>query len=151
MINQEFAYIANLGDTRAIVSTTSHDSSFGKNSIIAFQLTQEHRPEFSEEYDRIINPGLTVSRTLGNKLAKDLGVISEPFTVTYRINYQKDFFLVFGSDGIWSVLDNQDVVNFIEAYRDSCIRGLDNYPDEEFISFNNTCIAQMLCEEARTR
>ena len=64
MINQEFAYIANLGDTRAIVSTTSHDSSFGKNSIIAFQLTQEHRPEFSEEYDRIINKGGRVQKII---------------------------------------------------------------------------------------
>ena len=172
-------YIANLGDTRAILSTISQDKSYGKNSIISHQLTEEHRPEYAVEFNRITScggrvhkligingnhqgpyrvweahrnsPGLTISRCLGNSTCKQIGIISEPDTYSYTLNKDNDFFIIVASDGIWDVMSNQEVVNFIETYRDSCIKGLDVYPDDDIISFNNTCISQLLCEEARMR
>ena len=170
---------ANLGDTRAIIASTSNNTSYGKNSLLAVQLTQEHRPDVTEEYNRIILnngrvqklvdingqfigpyrvwepdanfPGLTISRCLGSMRCKSLGVISKESLNSFTINHEKDYFLVIASDGIWEVIENIEVVNFIETYRSSCVKGIDVCTEDDFISFNNTCIAHLLCEEARAR
>ena len=179
LIVNEIIFIANLGDTRAIASTISQDKLYGKNSLVPQQLTDEHRPEYTEEYKRITDcggrvnkligingnhqgpyrvweafnnsPGLTISRSLGNLNCKEIGIIAEPNTYSYAIDKEKFFFLVIASDGIWDVMDNQEVINFIETYRGSCIKGLDICTHHNNISFNNTCISHLLCEEARTR
>ena len=47
-------------------------------------------------------------------------------------------------------MDNEEVVNFVECFRNKCPR----VPAEEAnneISYKNTCIAQILAEEARIR
>jgi len=49
------------------------------------------------------------------------------------------------------VLDNQDVVNFVEYYRNKCRREIEVVSNEEKITQENSCIAQLLCEEARVR
>lgn len=172
-------YFANLGDTRAVLSTTSHDNSYGKNSVLSQQLTNEHRPEYTQEFERISKaggrvqklldlqgnqigpyriwepernfPGLTISRCIGADLCKSLGVTAVPDTFEYKVNEKKDFFLVIASDGIWDVMANQEVINFIEAYREKCVKGIDICPNEEIVNFSNTCIAHLLGEEARSR
>ena len=179
VLTESALFMANLGDTRAVLSTTSHSLAYGRNSIVSQQLTQEHRPEYTQEFNRITEhggrvqklldlqgrqigpyrvwepnrnlPGLTISRSLGAEKGKELGVIASPNCTSYKINQKQDFFIVFASDGLWDVMDNQEVVNFVETYREHCVKGIDVHPDEDCVSFENTCIAQLLCEEARTR
>jgi hypothetical protein len=65
---------------------------------------------------------------------------------------REDAFIVIATDGVWEVMENSEVVNFVEAYRSHCRRG--NYtrePTTERTQPSNASIAQLLCEEARMR
>lgn len=146
--------------------------------IAPVQLTFDQKPELPEEKARIealggeVNqlknsenqpigpfrvfnsgkraPGISVSRALGdNELAK-IGIIAEPIMSTHCVT-QNDFFIVVASDGVWDVMDNEDVVNFVENYRGECKRNVRNSVQGHLVNPGNSCIAQMLCEEARVR
>ncbi len=99
-------------------------------------MTQDHRPDDQMEKERILTrggkieayrdykglslgpqriwlpdmsgPGLAMSRSLGDKLAHSLGVISEPSVSHYNLN-SSDCFIIIGSDGIWQYLSNEEV------------------------------------------
>ena len=58
-------------------------------------------------------PGLAMSRSIGDSLAKTLGVLSEPDIFEYTLN-ESDKFIVCASDGIWEYLSNDDVMNTIK-------------------------------------
>jgi len=60
-------------------------------------------------------PGLAMTRSLGDIIAKKIGVISEPDIFEYEIK-QNDKFIVIASDGIWEYLTNEEVVNIISSY-----------------------------------
>lgn len=53
-------------------------------------------------------PGLAMSRSLGDKAGRDLGVISEP-DVYEIILKEEDKFIVIASDGVWEFFTNADV------------------------------------------
>ncbi|CAD8104011.1 unnamed protein product [Paramecium primaurelia] len=128
-------YVANVGDSRAILSVEN-----GKKVI---DLSKDHKPEFEKE--RIIkgggqvyqthgvngegqpilgpirvNPGrLSVSRTFGDieaKLEKFGGnpkiIIAEPEIKQFKIINEHDF-IVLGSDGIFDTMSSKDVINGI--------------------------------------
>lgn len=147
--------------------------------VQAVQLTRDQKPEDPEELVRIIKsggrvqrtvdengnrvgpfrvwemsinaPGLAMSRSIGDTLGTRLGVISTPVCSMYELKEEKDYFVVIASDGVWDVLDNQDVVNFVEYHRNKCKRNMSERPDTKIVTQENTCIAQLLCEEARVR
>lgn len=146
--------------------------------LIAVQMTKDHKPEDPEELKRITeaggivrrlmnpeglnvgpwrvwqketnHPGLAMSRSLGDIAGHEIGVSCNPTVSPYQRIAESDCFIVAGSDGIWDVLENQEVVDFIEAYRHSSLRGTKT-PTEDKCTPTNTCIAQLLCEEARAR
>ena len=62
-----------------------------------------------------IYPGLAMSRSFGDSIAKSLGVISEPRIIEYNLN-EKTKFIVLASDGIWEFLDNEKVKNIGKQY-----------------------------------
>jgi len=96
-----------------------------------------------------------MARSIGDTDGKSIGVISEPIVTDYSFSLETDHFVVLGSDGIWNVMENQEVVNFVECYRHHCLRyeSLDSHkPTKDLlISPKTACIAQLLCEEARVR
>jgi len=47
-------------------------------------------------------------------------------------------------------MSNEDVVNFVAAFKDKCQKEVDHSLDVE-PNPSNACIAQLLCEEARLR
>jgi serine/threonine protein phosphatase PrpC len=169
---------AHIGDTRAIKATLSKEKKYGVGSLICKKITEEHRPEHMEEFSRItftgarvqklvdingqhIGPyrvweaarntlGLKISRCLGSSLSRNCGIISTPGLKIEKIDSENDVFLVFGSSGFWEAFDSQELVNYIEAYRGFCVKGIDIPPDDDFITFSNTCIAQLACEEGRS-
>lgn len=94
-------------------------------------------------------PGLAMSRSIGDKIGKDIGVIATPVYHFFTVYHETDQFIVMASDGIWDVFDNMEVINFVEKFKDKCEGCIMNN------SFPATCqnsnIARLLCEEARYR
>ena len=140
-----------------------------------FSLSVDQKPEDEDEEDRIrksggmvqkftdafgrnvgpfrvwkkngYGPGLAMSRSLGDKVAKGCGVISLPICMDKRIEPGKDFYIVIASDGIWDMMDNVEVINFVDKFKGQCIGNSDGYP----ANTGNSSISRLLCEEARFR
>jgi serine/threonine protein phosphatase PrpC len=149
---------------------------FPPSQLSAVKLVKESKPEDPDEMFRIFKaggkvdrlktsngepygayrvigkskdtPGLGMSRSIGDLACHESGVISTPHTSHRPFTTTKDYLCVIGSDGVWDVLDNQEVIDFVEAYR-SVTRRDQAVP----VSANaqECTIAQLLCEEARLR
>ncbi|KAK1697203.1 hypothetical protein QYE76_013900 [Lolium multiflorum] len=132
----EMMVIANVGDSRAVLATTSDD---GK--VAAVQLTVDFKPNLPQEQERIRQckgrvfylddepgvhrvwlpdqeaPGLAMSRAFGDYCVKDYGVISTP-EVTQRRITTRDQFVILATDGVWDVISNQEAVQIVAAMPD---------------------------------
>lgn len=123
-ISPKNIYIANCGDSRAVLCH-SGDPVFW---------TQDHKPVLPSEKERIqkaggsvmvqrVNGSLAVSRALGDyeyKNLKDRGpceqlVSPEPEIFVRDRDNENDEFLVLACDGIWDVMTNEDLCNFIHS------------------------------------
>eukprot|EP00826_Nyctotherus_ovalis_P004408 TRINITY_DN10952_c0_g1_i1.p1 TRINITY_DN10952_c0_g1~~TRINITY_DN10952_c0_g1_i1.p1 ORF type:complete len:254 (+),score=47.64 TRINITY_DN10952_c0_g1_i1:676-1437(+) len=117
-------YVANTGDSRAIMSVNK-----GKSVV---QLSRDHKPNELSEKSRILAHdgtiysqhanihrvapgGLSVSRTFGDigaKLPRHGGkegvVIAEPDIIKFSIDASQDFLIV-GSDGLFDKLRNEEI------------------------------------------
>ena len=107
----------NVGDSRAIICSCT----------TAYQITTDHKPLYPEEINRITKQGgvvycdgldwrvdnLSLSRAFGDATSKFTPPIPDLFL--HKIN-KNDKFIVLACDGLWDVLDNQSVVNFILYY-----------------------------------
>ncbi|XP_022731882.1 probable protein phosphatase 2C 72 [Durio zibethinus] len=122
--------IANLGDSRAILGTKT------ENGIKAVQLTTDLKPGLPSEAQRIRNcngrvlalkeeahiqrvwlphedyPGLAMSRAFGDFLLKNHGIIAIPDIFYHHIT-PNDHFIVLATDGVWDVLNNNQVASVV--------------------------------------
>ena len=133
---------ASVGDSRGIL-IYDEDNDPNLNKLKVCQLSIDHKLDIPEERNRIIQsggivkqlkdsmgvesgpfrvfskgsiyPGLAMSRSFGDSIAKNLGVISEPRIIEYNLN-EKTKFIVLASDGIWEFLDNENVKNIGKQY-----------------------------------
>jgi serine/threonine protein phosphatase PrpC len=140
-----------------------------------FPLTIDQKPEDEDEEDRIrmsgglvqkftdafgrnvgpfrvwkkdgSGPGLAMSRSLGDKIAKGCGVIAQPIFLQRKIVPAKDFYIVIASDGVWDMMDNVEVINFVQRFKGNCVGASEEYPANP----SNSSISRLLCEEARFR
>uniref|UniRef100_A0ACD5U343 Uncharacterized protein n=1 Tax=Avena sativa TaxID=4498 RepID=A0ACD5U343_AVESA len=132
----ETMVIANVGDSRAVLATTSDDG-----RVAAVQLTVDFKPELPQEQERIRQcngrvfclgdepgvhrvwlpdqeaPGLAMSRAFGDYCVKDYGVISAP-EVTQRRITARDKFVILATDGVWDVISNQEAVQIVAGTPD---------------------------------
>ena len=61
-------------------------------------------------------PGLAMSRSIGDGMAKKLGVLGEPDIYEYNLN-ENDKFVICATDGVWEYLSNEEVMNIVkESY-----------------------------------
>ncbi|KAK3728856.1 hypothetical protein QZH41_020234, partial [Actinostola sp. cb2023] len=116
-------YCANVGDSRSIASRRG----------AVEQLSYDHKPSNEEETRRIIaaggwvefnrvNGNLALSRALGDfcfkkndkKCAEEQIVTAMPDVITKEMTPDYEF-IVLACDGIWDVLSNQEVVDFIRS------------------------------------
>lgn len=124
--------IANLGDSRAVLGTNTEEG------IVAIQLTTDFKPGVPSEAERIRkcngrvlalkeephiqrvwlphddSPGLAMSRAFGDFVLKYHGIIATPDVSYHRLS-PNDQFLVLASDGVWDVLNNEDVIAIVSA------------------------------------
>ena len=54
------------------------------------------------------SPGLAMTRSLGDKVGREAGIIHVPEVLQFEIE-EDDKFIVIGSDGIWEYLQNDKV------------------------------------------
>ncbi|XP_021719301.1 probable protein phosphatase 2C 39 isoform X2 [Chenopodium quinoa] len=121
LINCQKLVVANLGDSRAVISRN------GK----AKQLSVDHEPD-SERKDiedrggfvtkfpgdvARVDGQLAVARAFGDKTMKD-HLSSDPHITVEMIDEDTDFVLL-ASDGIWHVMNNQEAVDCIKNVKDA--------------------------------
>lgn len=128
--------MANVGDSRAVLATTSDDG-----SLVPIQLTVDFKPNLPQEAERITqckgrvfclddepgvhrvwlpneeSPGLAMSRAFGDYCVKDFGLISVPEVIQRHIT-GKDQFVVLATDGVWDVVSNQEAVQIVSSIPD---------------------------------
>eukprot|EP00466_Bigelowiella_natans_P020987 jgi/Bigna1/47740/estExt_Genewise1.C_170143 len=120
MILKGTLYVANLGDSRVVLSSQGE----------ALPLTKDHKPNDPDERKRIeslggfvnhrrgtfrLNNVLSTSRAIGNLSLKPY-VSSVPDVVRRKIS-QEDNFLIVASDGLWDVISSQDAVDICARQR----------------------------------
>jgi serine/threonine protein phosphatase PrpC len=168
---------ASTSDRQVLEEIRNRRSSNPDIEIFPLQLTKDQKPNDEEEKKYILScggrvqrivdefgkmigpfrvwdksgnfPGLAMSRSIGDLIAKRLGVISTPIITKYQIKPNDDFFLIIASDGVWDAMENEDAVNFVECFRRKCKN--EKVEDEDIVTPHNSCIAQLLAEEARIR
>ncbi|XP_060049568.1 integrin-linked kinase-associated serine/threonine phosphatase 2C isoform X2 [Erinaceus europaeus] len=112
-------YIANLGDSRAILCRYNEDS----RKHAALSLSKEHNPTQYEERMRIQKAGgnvrdgrvlgvLEVSRSIGDGQYKRCGVTSVPDIRRCQLT-ANDRFILLACDGLFKVFTPEEAVNFI--------------------------------------
>jgi serine/threonine protein phosphatase PrpC len=123
----------------------NNNNNNNNTAVTAIQLTTDAKPSLPEESQRVyasggivrqlrgedglgigahrvfrrgdnLLPGLAMSRSLGDLYAHAVGVTWEPFLSVHALT-DDDVFLVAGSDGIWDVMTNDEVVDFVNRYR----------------------------------
>ncbi|XVE63096.1 hypothetical protein DITRI_Ditri06bG0172300 [Diplodiscus trichospermus] len=132
----DLIYVANIGDSRAVLATTSDDG-----NLVPVQLTVDFKPNLPQEAERIIqckgrvfclrdepglhriwlphedSPGLAMSRAFGDYCIKDYGLISIP-EVTQRHVTSRDQFVVLATDGVWDVISHQEAIQIVSSTPD---------------------------------
>ena len=111
----DYINVINTGDSRCILCRDN----------LAIPLTKDHKPNWPEERSRIVKIGGKIYFDGDDYRIKDLSVSrafgdydATPFLTyvpdIYRYKLEGgDKFIVMACDGVWDVLSNQDVVNFI--------------------------------------
>jgi len=124
LISDKYVIIANCGDSRGVFCVS------GRPALA----TQDHKPSNEYERERIQNAGgtvmiqrvngsLAVSRALGDFEYKNVEgkgpteqlVSPEPEFFIKERQPDKDEFLVLACDGVWDVMTNEDICDFISA------------------------------------
>lgn len=137
-------YVANVGDSRAVISKA------GK----AIPLSEDHKPNRSDERKRIENAGgvvmwagtwrvggvLAMSRAFGNRLLKQF-VVADPEIQEQEIDDELEL-LVLASDGLWDVVPNEDAVSLArtEEEPEAAARKLTETAFSRGSADNITCI-----------
>ncbi|KAI8019028.1 putative protein phosphatase 2C 13 [Camellia lanceoleosa] len=110
--------VANAGDCRAVLCRKG----------VAVQMSQDHRPSYSPERQRVeelggyfedgyLNGDLAVTRALGDWYMKFPIGSSSPLTAEPEVQQimltEDDEFLIVACDGIWDVMSNEDAVSLV--------------------------------------
>ena len=138
LLVEKHCFTFNLGDSRCVIGSSKTDNNIANLSMkTAYQMSVDHKVNREDEKKRIESsngvvihehggylgpprvypmndegPGLAVSRSLGDLILHNHGVISEP-EITHKEIDSEDVFIVIGSDGIWDVMNSSEVVGFV--------------------------------------
>jgi len=62
-------------------------------------------------------PGTAFTRSIGDQVAKSIGVIAKPEVKEYQLR-KKDKFLILASDGVWEFISSQEAVDIVKDCQD---------------------------------
>ncbi|KAM3256885.1 hypothetical protein ACQJBY_049346 [Aegilops geniculata] len=122
--------VANAGDAKAVLARSTSTDGEGavadtKSPLKAIVLTREHKAIFPQERSRIQKAGgsvgpngrlqgrIEVSRALGDRHFKKVGLIATPDVHSFELTV-KDHFIILGCDGLWGVFGPSDAVEFVQ-------------------------------------
>jgi serine/threonine protein phosphatase PrpC len=108
--NHNVVYIANAGDTRAVLSKGGQ----------AQRLSVDHKATDPQEIERVksvggsimdgrVAGGLAVTRAIGDHAYKNFGVTGQPHIVRHVLR-PMDKYLIMASDGVWDTVSDQQAV-----------------------------------------
>eukprot|EP01065_Artemidia_motanka_P035809 TRINITY_DN43698_c0_g1_i1.p1 TRINITY_DN43698_c0_g1~~TRINITY_DN43698_c0_g1_i1.p1 ORF type:complete len:549 (+),score=31.40 TRINITY_DN43698_c0_g1_i1:84-1730(+) len=171
-VSSDIVYLAHLGDSRAVLASVDPskeealeheldggDESYGR--LRADTLTVDHSADRDEERKEVAARGghvvhsqgawrvsgrVQVTRSLGDLTSRP-GVSQEPQMIV-RQRRSGDTFILCASDGLWSVMTEQEVVTCIEEMLES-IDADDYCPDSPRSS--RSCRTQRTCRSAISR
>lgn len=133
-------YIANVGDSRCIVGKPQPDGTW-----VTKDLSVDQKPDSPGEKERILAaggrvaplpgffkgedcgpqrvwlatvdvPGLAMSRSIGDKVSQQAGVICVPVIEEYDI--QTNDLFIWASDGVWEFLESEAVMKLMTPHHD---------------------------------
>lgn len=132
-------YIANCGDSRAVLARRTSSTSFTSLSTIPLSIDQN--PDSPGEKERIIHSGgyvspppepglsarvwldanmtqigLAMARSIGDHAVKGVGVIAEPVVSVHNIDEELDEFVIIATDGVWEFISSEDAVDIVGRY-----------------------------------
>uniref|UniRef100_A0A0D9XCE0 protein-serine/threonine phosphatase n=1 Tax=Leersia perrieri TaxID=77586 RepID=A0A0D9XCE0_9ORYZ len=117
--------VANAGDAKAVLARSISTDGEGVSQLKAIVLTREHKAIFPQERSRIQKAGgsvgpngrlqgrIEVSRALGDRQFKKVGLIATPDVHSFELT-KKDQFIILGCDGLWGVFGAGDAVEFVQ-------------------------------------
>jgi serine/threonine protein phosphatase PrpC len=138
IITPEKMLCPNLGDSRAVLFKYDSGIYYSKN------LSRDHKPGEPDENKRIQfnngrikrcydedlkkyygpervwlrnkeEPGLAMTRSIGDKIAHSVGVIEEPEIKSFEYDGTEKFMIV-ASDGIWEYLHGEDCIKIVRSF-----------------------------------
>ncbi|OMJ77981.1 hypothetical protein SteCoe_22302 [Stentor coeruleus] len=121
-------FCANVGDSRAVLGRFNE-------TWQAIDLSNDQKPNRKDESVRIIekggrieangtsdllriwkacenSPGLAMTRSIGDAVAKEIGVICEPEIIDLRL-LSTDKFIIIASDGVWDYINSLESVQIV--------------------------------------
>lgn len=118
LVVNEAMYIANIGDSQAVLCRYKEDSS----SCVPVPLSVPHNPSLYDERMRIQKQGghvkdgrvmgvLEVSRSIGDGQYKKLGVICTPDVKKCALT-DNDRYVIIACDGLWKCFEPEDSIKF---------------------------------------
>jgi len=104
--NNDVVYVANTGDTRAVIAKNGQ----------AQRLSVDHKATDPEEIERVksvggsimdnrVAGGLAITRALGDHAYKNFGVTGQPHIVRHVLR-PFDKYLIIASDGVWDTISD---------------------------------------------
>ncbi len=69
-------------------------------------------------YNGLLCGDLKLSRCFGNWSIKNKGLIVDPHITKIEIN-NDDLYLIIASDGVWDVIEDEEMILFVEIYKDT--------------------------------
>ena len=130
-------FCINIGDSRCIIG--KYDGKNWKSK----SLSTDHKPELKKEKQRILKnggeirksrnedgefigpdrvwvkdtnmPGLAMTRSFGDEIAHQIGVICDPEIIEYEFK-EEDKFIIIASDGIWQFISSQECVDIVKDF-----------------------------------
>ncbi len=128
---------ANTGDSRAVLGKYQNGLWISEN------LSRDHKPNEEDEMKRILSnggriqpykdennnpigpervwvldddvPGLAMSRSFGDEVAHDVGVISNPEVLDFYFS-DDDKFVIVASDGLWEFISSEECVKIVGGF-----------------------------------
>ena len=136
---------SNVGDSRAILVKNKMSLNKKDKEYEFIELSHDHKPENKEERERIEKlggevaqeyligkeeeptgpfrvwckgydyPGIAISRSLGDKIAELIGVVSDPDILNFDLDNNCKY-IIMGSDGLFDYLSNNDIMNIANPF-----------------------------------
>jgi len=120
LVNADTVLCLNLGDSMAYLCRVSAEE---EQQAIPLQMRQ-HKCWMMKEKERILRAGgavengringvLEVSRAFGDITLKKFGVLCTPEYMKFKIDREKDQFLLVGCDGFWNAWTAAEAIDFV--------------------------------------